>query len=99
MSKLRGGEWLPGRVVQLLGNGPMIKVEVENTIKSCNQYKLRRNPDPWRDFVVPGLTNRDGVPEVPERILEQAEKRLARVRNPGHDPENESDDEKSDDDK
>ena len=30
-----------------------------------NQTKLRKNPDPWHDVVIPGLEGRDAIVTVP----------------------------------
>ena len=44
---------------------PMIKIDIGEKPVLVNQSKIRKNPDPWHDVMIPGLLNRDGVPVVP----------------------------------
>ena len=37
---------------------------------AVNQSKLRKNPDPWHDVVIPGLDGKDAVPTVPGQTAE-----------------------------
>ena len=48
----------------------MVKIELTEDQKGsrqfwCNRSKLKPNPDPWHDVVIPGFDGRDAVPEVP----------------------------------
>jgi len=64
MSKLRDGKWIRSRVV---GDHkpPMVGIDLNGTIVRVNESKLKLNPDPWHDVVIPGLDNRDTVVTVP----------------------------------
>jgi len=64
LSKLRGGEWIKAKVVEP-GKPPMVSIEVKGQIFRVNMSKLRKNPDPWHDVVIPGVDNRDAVVTVP----------------------------------
>ncbi len=64
MSKLRGGEWIRTRIVGE-ENPPMIKIDINGKTIRVNQSKIRKNPDPWHDVVIPGLERRDAVVTVP----------------------------------
>ena len=63
-SKIRGGEWIRSRVIAV-GKPPMVMIELSGQAVQVNQSKLRKNPDPWHDVVIPGLEGRDGVVTVP----------------------------------
>ena len=65
MSKIRGGEWLPARVIHQAHGSPMVEVQFSDGTRKVNQSKLRKNPDPWHDVVIPGLDGRDDMPTVP----------------------------------
>ena len=70
MTKIRGGEWLRGKVLEFDPKNPMVKIELNEDHKGrrqfwCNRSKVKRNPDPWHDVMIPGLEGRDGVTEVP----------------------------------
>ena len=63
-SKIRGGEWKPSRVTKV-EDGPMVSIDTDGISWRVNQTKVRKNPDPWHDVVIPGLEGRDAVPTVP----------------------------------
>lgn len=63
-SKIRSGEWIRARVCHL-PEPPMVGIQYKGQVTTVNQSKLRRNPDPGHAVVIPGLDNRDAVPEVP----------------------------------
>jgi len=64
MSKLRDGKWVRARVV---GDHrpPMVNIDLNGTVCRVNESKLKLNPDPWHDVVIPGVDNRDAVVTVP----------------------------------
>ena len=64
MSKIRGGEWIRSRVIAYL-RPPMVTIDYKGQPALVNQSKIRRNPDPWHDVVIPGVDGHDGVPTVP----------------------------------
>lgn len=68
MTKLRGGDWLAGRVVGFNPTSPMAHIEVDGMTKRAKQTKLRKNLDMWHDVDIPGLDRPDGKPTVPEAI-------------------------------
>ena len=66
MTKIRGGEWLRGKVLEFDPTNPMVKIELNEDHKGrrqfwCNRSKVKRNPDPWHDVIIPGLANQDIV--------------------------------------
>ena len=67
MSKIRGGEWLKGKVTTEQ-KPPMVTIDCPEASHSelrVNQTKVRKNPDTWHDVVIPGLDGADGTCEVP----------------------------------
>ena len=64
MSKIRGGEWIASRIVSL-DKPPMVSIDLNNKVVRVNQSKIRKNPDPWHDVVIPGVTGRDEEVTVP----------------------------------
>jgi len=65
-SKIRSGEWVASKILSL-DKLPMLNILWRNTSIRVNSSKVRLNPDPWHDVVVPGLQGRDAVPTVPTR--------------------------------
>ena len=72
-SKIRGGEWVKARVTRQ-GKPPMVTLDLAGQEVTVNQSKIRKNPDPWHDVVIPGVDGRDDyctVPGQPEQNPEQ----------------------------
>ena len=70
MTKIRGGEWLRAKILETSTTSAMVKIELTEDQKGSRQFwgnrsKLKPNPDPWHDVVIPGFDGRDAVPEVP----------------------------------
>ena len=64
-SKIRGGEWVKARVIKQ-GKPPMVTLDLAGQTVQVNQSKIRKNPDPWHDVVVPGVDGRDDYCTVPD---------------------------------
>jgi len=64
-SKIRGGYWKPARVINQPHGNPMVDLQFKYGTMKVNQSKMRKNPDPWHDVVIPGLEGRDDHPTVP----------------------------------
>ena len=43
----------------------MLTIDLRGQAVRVNQSKIRKNPDPWHDVVIPGLEGRDDSPTVP----------------------------------
>ena len=63
-SKIRGGEWIRSKVLAY-GKPPMVTIDLGGQAVLVNQSKLRKNPDPWHDVVIPGVDGRNDYPTVP----------------------------------
>jgi len=63
-NKIRGGEWRKAKIVSV-GKPPMVTIDIGGRMTLTNISKIRKNPDPWHDVVIPGLDGRDGTVTVP----------------------------------
>ena len=64
-SKIRGGLWIPARVVGV-NAPPMLTIHVKGVTRTVNQSKVRKNPDPWHDVVITmSRGSRGAVPSAP----------------------------------
>ena len=39
----------------------MVAIDLNGTVVQVNEFKLKLNPDPWHDVIIPGLDNDDVV--------------------------------------